>query len=133
MLAFHQFLRNFHQWDSESQKKSVLSLQQYLVKLGRLSDDQSVWAAIAYMIQKDHESQEWFVNLIGDHVKRLEDQIQSLKMELRPEAPKEAPESDTIAKLLDKVGEQDTQIKALQQTVANLSKTMRKSKDERRD
>lgn len=56
MLAFHQFLRNFHQWDSESQKKSVLSLQQYLVKLGRLSDDQSVWAAIAYMIQKDHES-----------------------------------------------------------------------------
>lgn len=83
MVNFSSFMRGKSKWDSEAQEKGMKSLQEYLKNFGRLTNEHCVFASIAWLIMKDDESQKWFVNLIGDHVKKLQDEIMILKEEVR--------------------------------------------------
>lgn len=79
-MTLSQFVRGF-KWDSENQKKSFGSLVKYLdEKIAGGYDTMDVLlAAVAYLIQKDHESNEWWLKLMGDQIKSLEDQIKELQ------------------------------------------------------
>jgi len=74
---------NSYPWESVEQKKGFLSLLKHLSDLRPNVRKNMIGAICAYFIQKDHESSEWFVEILGDRVRRLEDEIVLLREELR--------------------------------------------------
>lgn len=79
--SIERFAKDFP-WDSDVQRESFLSMFLWLIKKGATSDLLLPYVA-AFMFQKDHESSEWIVGVIGDRVRRLEDEIVLLREELR--------------------------------------------------
>lgn len=82
MVSFAAYMRGTHKWISEAQEKGMKALQLHLSKAGRLTEQNSIWETFSWMIQKDHESQEYMIKLMGDQISRLEDQIKLLQNEL---------------------------------------------------
>lgn len=76
-------LETFH-WESEEQRKGVLSLKQYLHD--RLGDatylEDAVLLSFFYFIQKDHEGVQWMIQTFGNQIKSLQDEIVKLRKEL---------------------------------------------------
>lgn len=83
MRGIASFLRGF-KFTSEVQEKGFNSMVQYLNGFkGRFSDQDAVWAALAYLIQKDHESHEYYIDLFGKQVADLQDQIKQLQDQIK--------------------------------------------------
>ena len=76
------FVENFP-WESKAQEESFLSFLQWLRKIPAALVGHPVFLLCAFFAQKDHESNEWIVEVIGDRVRRLEDEIQLLRGELQ--------------------------------------------------
>ena len=76
------FLENFP-WESKEQKEGFLSLMQWLRGIPAALTGLPLFLVFCYLVQKDHESSEWMIGVIGDRVRRLEDEIALLREELR--------------------------------------------------
>lgn len=63
-------------WTSEAQKQGYLNYIQYLA----ISNQEMSPKSLAlYLIQKSHESAEWFSKTVGEQISKLEDQIAILQ------------------------------------------------------
>lgn len=82
MVSFAHYMRGSKKWQSEAQEKGMKALQLHLQHAGRLTDMNSIWETVSYLIQKDHESSNYFIKVIGDHIGRLEDEIKILQDKL---------------------------------------------------
>lgn len=73
------------EWESEAQEKGVLTLVQYLKKFGRtaLSAPSLLDLVAAWFIQKDHESNEWWSDTIGNQVNSLRSDLKIAHDEIR--------------------------------------------------
>lgn len=73
------------EWESEAQEKGVLALVQYLKKFGRtaLSAPSLLDLVAAWFIQKDHESNEWWSDTIGNQVNSLRSDLKIAHDEIR--------------------------------------------------
>ncbi len=83
MVSFSSYMRGKKNWDSSEQELGMKALHLYLQKAGRLTDQNSIWQTIAWLIQKDDESQKYFINLMGDHISKLQDQVKQLQQEIQ--------------------------------------------------
>ena len=133
MVMLVSFLRSFKQWQSEEQEKGFKAMQGYLLKLGRLTDNNSIWAAFAFLIQKDHEAQQWFVNFVGDHVKRLEDEIMKLAGKVEEASKTATPAEPAVdpkafADLVAAHGGSQKTIETLKEQLASVKKSVAKLK-----
>ena len=86
MVSFSAYMRGTKKWESEAQEKGMKALQKYLHDSGRLTDMNSIWQSIAWLIQRDHESNEWWLKTVGDQISRLEDQIRKLQENAQSQA-----------------------------------------------
>ena len=69
-----------YKFESEAQEKSFKSLIQFLKKESGKQDLPEIhpkWLGLvaAYFIQKEHESNEWWANTIGDQISKVHDQL----------------------------------------------------------
>lgn len=82
-MTFEQWVDAFP-WASEVQKKGFLAMYQWLLTLPKeLRADDTRYACVAsFLIQKSHESHEWWAETVGTQVTRLEDQIVILRREI---------------------------------------------------
>lgn len=71
-------------WESEDQKKGFLALVQWVDKIPveLRTDDTRNAVVAAWFIQKDHESQVWWSEAVGNQVSALQDQIKLLQNEV---------------------------------------------------
>lgn len=81
VLDLNTFAAEFP-WESDDQQKGFLSLLKWLrSKPKRLSIP---WALLAcWNAQKSKETTEWMMVTVGDHVTRLENEIQRLRQEVK--------------------------------------------------
>lgn len=74
------FEANF-KWESTEQHKGFLNLIQYLKSHCPEGADPLLLIA-SYFIQKDHESNEWWLSLITDQFGRMQQEMMKLRIEL---------------------------------------------------
>jgi len=77
---FAASIRDF-KWESDEQRKGYLALVKYRMDQGD-GIDHRVDRTAAFFIQKDHESNEWWLGLMADHMGRLEQRIAELEQRL---------------------------------------------------
>lgn len=71
------------EWESETQEKGFLNLRQWLRSHGMTSELTAEQFLIAcYFIQKDHESHEWTMDMLGRVVGALQSDIKALQDKL---------------------------------------------------
>lgn len=70
-------------WVSDAQKKGYLALMQDMRNHG-LTTSVYVDITAAFFIQKNHEANEWFVQIMGDQIKQLQNEIYDLREDLKP-------------------------------------------------
>lgn len=78
--------RDTFPWESDDQRLGFLAFEKWLRDNHKatLVDEPSLLKCIvAFFIQKDHESNEWWRDTVADQVKSLEMQILALRTELR--------------------------------------------------
>jgi hypothetical protein len=68
-------------WESEEQRKGYLALIQYRRKLGK-NPEIVVDPTAAFFIQKDHESHEWMIEMLGRVIGELRTEILTLRTAL---------------------------------------------------
>ena len=81
MERLQQFIDAF-EWESEAQRKGFLSLIQFMRKHGAVMEARTLHIIACYFIQKDHESHEWWIGVIGDQIKSLEDRLMDVSHRL---------------------------------------------------
>jgi hypothetical protein len=72
-------------WESETQKKGFQNFMQFLQKLPsevKQAPGMELPCAVAYFIQKDHESHEWWVDMMSKQIEMLQQEIAELKKRL---------------------------------------------------
>ncbi len=69
-------------WESEEQKKGYLNFVQYLAKAGREAVI-PIDLLATYFIQKDHESNEWWTEIVASQVGAANEQIALLSKRVR--------------------------------------------------
>ena len=65
-------------WESEDQRKGFLAFVQWVQKRGNNDIPMSLLLA-CWQAQKGHESTEWIMSTVGEHVSRLENEIMELR------------------------------------------------------
>jgi len=70
-------------WKSEAQKKGYLAMMQDMRSHG-LQIPIYVNVNLAFLIQKNHEANEWFVQVMGDQIKQLQNEISDLREDMKP-------------------------------------------------
>lgn len=68
-------------WESQEQREGFLNFVQYKMKFG-IKPEPPVDILAAYFIQKDHESNEYWREMVGGQVTALQAEIMNLKSEL---------------------------------------------------
>ena len=68
-------------WDSKTQEKGYFALVHYLRRLGRPVPEE-VDAVAAFFIEKEHQANEWWRDLLGDQLAMRDREIQRLQGEL---------------------------------------------------
>lgn len=68
-------------WESEDQKKGYLALVQYLRGFG-IEPKLPIDYVAAWFIQKDHESNEYWRDMVGQQVSSLQNEIRLLQQEI---------------------------------------------------
>lgn len=72
-------------WTGDVQKKGFLNFTQWMRSLGtqvKDSDEDKFRCLVAYFVQKDHESHEWWVDTVGAQVKSLQEQLRLLQEQI---------------------------------------------------
>ena len=78
-MTFGEVLEDFG-WDSEEQKEGYGAYVQYLRRMG--ISPESVDLRVAFLIQKAHDSNEYWQALISTQISSLENQIRLLQEEI---------------------------------------------------
>jgi hypothetical protein len=81
MHSFQEWSEAF-KWESEDQKKGFFAFWKWWREqptVLHLAFDAESCAIVAYFIQKDHESNQWWAETVGELVSRLEQQIGKLQ------------------------------------------------------
>jgi hypothetical protein len=85
-----EFLKDF-KWESQVQEKGYGNLVQFLRRNNITLTDKTLFLIAVYFIERDHESNEYWRQLVGDQVsnlqseiKHLQDQVAGLEYRLAP-------------------------------------------------
>lgn len=89
-------------WESEAQKEGYLNYLQYLRSRGKTPPSE-VPPLVVYLIQKDHESNEYWRELVGDQVSTIHGEIHGLQSSLRSLEEKLADANRVIDLLIEQV------------------------------
>lgn len=66
-------------WESEEQRKGFFNLIQFLKEKHPQNVHQLIASVAAYFIQKDHESHEYWVELVGNQIGQVNKQLRLLQ------------------------------------------------------
>jgi len=67
-------------WEGKDQKEGYLALIHYLRTMGY--NQSVVDPSIAFLIQKNHESQVWWAEVLGNQIKTLQQEIKILQSKI---------------------------------------------------
>lgn len=67
-------------WESDAQQEGYMAFVKFQKQFGRMPED-SIDLALAFMIQKNHETYEWVQEAFGDQVSALQLQIKLIQEE----------------------------------------------------
>lgn len=81
-MSASTWAENF-KWDSEDQKKSFLAAAFWLKQKGLDINTFPIRPLDAFFMQKDHESHEWHVELLGSQIAGLQKEISALQNDIR--------------------------------------------------
>lgn len=79
--AFEEAVKNYP-WESEVQKEGYLNFVQFEKKFGK-APSLPIDNIVAYFIQKDHESNEYWRELVANQVEMLQEEIMRLRDEVK--------------------------------------------------
>lgn len=73
-------------WETPAQEQGFKGFQRWWMNLSLTLRDNStakLFAVVAFFIQKNHESHEWWAETVGDQISRVEDQVHLLQKRVR--------------------------------------------------
>lgn len=82
--VFKRYVEEFP-WQSEAQRKGYLALVQYMRGFG-IEPTLPIDPQVCWQIQKDHESHEWWVEVLGNQVGALQAEIIAVRRQISDQA-----------------------------------------------